>query len=151
MAKRATNSDDVTLKLIQQVDEQRQIVKNLKKSISNRTNMTFSYNEVLNGSINLNTVSKVDELIKIASFLISKKETYESAAKLMQVENVPEFKWMGFVIEDWIHDIKNKIDRIQLSVKEARLNALEQRLELVISPELKRQRELESIAAELNQ
>jgi cysteinyl-tRNA synthetase len=151
MAKRATNSDDVTLKLIQQVDEQRQIVKNLKKSISNRTNMTFSYSEVLNGSINLNTVSKVDELIKIASFLISKKETYESAAKLMQVENVPEFKWMGFVVEDWVHDIKNKIDRIQLSVKEARLNALEQRLEGVISPELKRQRELESIAAELNQ
>jgi uncharacterized membrane protein YjdF len=113
--------------------------------------MTFSYSEVLNSSINLNTVSKVDELIKIASFLISKKEAYESAAKLMQVENVPEFKWMGFVVEDWIHDIKNKIDRIQLSVKETRLNTLEQRLELVISPELKRQRELESIAAELNQ
>lgn len=150
MARKA-NSDDVTLKLIQQVDEQRRVIKNLKKSNSNRTNMTFSYNEVLSGSVNLNTVSKVDELIKIASFLTSKKEAYDSTAKLMQVENIPEFKWMGFVVEDWIHDIKNKIDRIQLSIKEARLNSLEQRLESVISPELKRQRELDSIAAELNQ
>jgi hypothetical protein len=52
-------------------------------------------------------------------------------------------------VADWEADIKAKILKIQITSEEKKLAALEERLNKIISPELRRKMELDAIKAEL--
>jgi hypothetical protein len=55
----------------------------------------------------------------------------------------------GYLISDWIDDFKKRIATIQLKEKKEKLKSLEVRLHAIISPEKKRQMELDAIMKDL--
>jgi hypothetical protein len=66
------------------------------------------------------------------------------------VENPPAFAWGNSSVADWLDDIRTRIGKIQIGEKRKKLEALEERLNKVISPELRAKMELDAIAAELS-
>lgn len=151
MAKKATapkSADQVTLDLIEEINKRKAEIAKLDKPRP-VTNLSFSYNEG-DRPINLNVESNVKNLICMAAFLQEKEKSYKDTATALGVEEVPAFTWSGYAAKDWIEDIKNRINKVQIGLKKKKLEALETRLEAVISPELKRDRELKRIQEELN-
>jgi hypothetical protein len=150
--KSKTNSDQQTLNLIRDVQSRKaEIAKALAKP-NYKTNMAFSYTEgEPNKLMNLHVLANLRELILIASFLRDKAVSYHVTALDLGLDTpYPDFTWLGFGVSDWIEDIKVRVSRIQVNVKQAKLEALEKRLNSVISPELRAQMELEAIANELS-
>ncbi len=79
------------------------------------TNCSYTYDQDSNSRINIQTVSKTDELVKILANLISKSDAYKKASEELEVKS--EFSWMGFSYEDWKTDLKTRIDKIEISTK----------------------------------
>lgn len=108
-----------------------------------KTNCSFSYIKDSAARINLQVVADVEDLLSILAFLIEKNNSYEAANKLIGT-NI-EFKWMGFTLEDWTADIQTRVNKVQITKKKKELETLESRLDQLVSPELKRQMELDDI------
>lgn len=147
MAKK-TNADDQTLEMIALVKKQQDEITQAERP-NFITNMLFSYLERPSDGVNLNVESNIRNLICYASYLIEKTKTYNEASTQLGVTDPPQFTWCGFTFQDWLHDIRLRIGKIQIAVKKKKLEALKERLNLIISPELKRQMELEAIKKEL--
>jgi hypothetical protein len=75
---------------------------------------------------------------------MDRKDKSESAAKDLGVEY--NFTWLGFSIDEWKEDFQTRVNQISVQEKRKELAELESRLNAIISPELKAQMELESIA-----
>jgi molybdenum-dependent DNA-binding transcriptional regulator ModE len=75
---------------------------------------------------------------------MDRKDKSESAAKDLGVEY--KFTWLGFSIDEWKEDFQTRVNQISVQEKRKELAELESRLNAIISPELKAQMELESIA-----
>ena len=143
-------TDNKTLDLIKEVNRQKAEISKAEKP-NWITTCTFSYNEGAAGSAsatNLHVETNIRNIICIASFLMDKERSYLEAAKRLGVE-APVFTWQGFSVNDWVEDIKMRINKIQISSKRKKLETLEARLNSVISPELKAEMELDAIESEL--
>ena len=92
----------------------------------------------------MQVVADVEELVLILGFLIEKKQAFEKANSLLGTDL--EFKWMSFTFEDWKNDVQTRINKVQISKKKKELEALETRLDKLISPDLKAQMELDEIS-----
>lgn len=141
------NIDQQVLELIKSVEKQKFEIQALEKP-SYKTHCSWSYTEQSNTVLNLHTL-QLKEVLNIASFLITKQKDYSNACKFHNVENPPCFTWCGFSFEDWQHDIGIRIQKIQIQSKKNKLETLENRLNNIVSPELKRKLELESILSEI--
>lgn len=150
MAKKP-NADQQTLALITDVKNRKaEIAKALGKS-NYLTNCTFSYVDgKLNDAINIHVQTDVKTLVSIVAFLKERERGYLEAGTLLGVENLPNFMWNGYSVADWTEDVKTRLAKVQVAVKQKKLESLEARLNLIISPELRAQMELEAIAQELN-
>lgn len=118
-----------------------------------KTNRMWTYIEGdLNKSVNLATVQDVSILLKMAAQLRAASRAYsiEAATILPNVDDVPAFTWNGYSLTDWIHDISARIQQVRVKVQRDKLAALEARLEKVVSPERRRELELEAIRKELS-
>lgn len=144
MAKRF---DAKTLELIRQVQQQKTEIASAERA-DWRTNCSFSYTEDQSKAINLHVESDVRRLVMIAAFLNQREAAYSEMATGLEID-APVFAWSGYSVDDWLSDIKTRINRIQIASKRKRLEALETRLNLIISPELRAEMELEAIASEL--
>lgn len=140
--------DEKTMELIRQVSAKKSAIAKAEKS-SYRTNMSFAYgfsdNEKL---INLQACNDNNVLLKIAGFLISASDNFYKAQAKLFVEG-GEFSHQGFSLDDWLHDIKTRIGKIQIAGERKKLEALEARLNAIVSPELRAQMEIEAIQKEL--
>lgn len=142
------NADAITLKLIEQVQAKRdEIAKVNRPQWKTNCKFTFSTNDK---SINLHVESNPEVLTCMAAALLSHQAYYAQAATLLGLKP-SEATWDGSPVSDWIDDIKARLAKITVSEKKASLKKLEDRLNLIISPELKRQMELEAIQKELNE
>lgn len=146
MAKKS--ADQQTMALIAEVRRRKEEIAKLTRP-SWRTNCSFSYWADSSDTTNLHVERNVGTLIAIAAFLRDRDRGYEEAAEALEVESAPDFVWGGFTVADWLYDIKTRIDQLQIESKRKKLDTLEKRLDAVISPELRREMELEQIAAEL--
>ena len=146
----ADSSDKKTLELIKEVQRRKDEISQVEKYHA-ITNCSFSYIE---GSakdvVNLHVERDIKKLINIAAFLIERKKAYINAwLNVLKVKDAPDFDWAGFSVEDWISDIKARIDKIQITSKKKSLEKLEKRLNAIVSPELRAEMELQSIEEEL--
>ncbi len=151
MAKKAT-TDQKTLDLIKEVQNRKAEISKLERP-NWKTNCSFSFVEGSSTTVNIHVESNVKNLIGYAAHLIEKERSYNSAATTLGLdgaESVPPFTWSGFSVNDWLDDIKTRINKIQISFKKKKLEILESRLNAVISPELKAELELQAIANELS-
>ena len=143
----AKKTDDKTLQLIQQVKQQKAEIAAAERP-NWITNCSFSYGENGSSPINLHVESNIRTLVRIAAHLLAQEREYKAAADQLGVD-APEFAWNGYAVKDWLADIRCRINKVQIAVKRQRLETLETRLNLIVSPELRAKMELESIAAEL--
>jgi len=143
-------TDKKTLELIAQVKAKKAAIAKAEKP-AYKTNLSFSYIEGNKSSAtNLNIETDVRKLICIAAFLTERSATYSMVAtKVLGVDKPPEFTWDGYTVDDWIGDLKLKITKIQIVAEKKKLEALEERLNKIISPEKRAELELEAIANEL--
>lgn len=114
------------------------------------TNCVFTY-DVKDSSkkINIKTVSDTVELVNIASFIITRKNAYTEANTMLGT-NV-EFMWYGYTLEEWITDLKTRINQIEVTERRRELENLESRLDKLISKEKREEMELLEIQRLLTQ
>ncbi len=97
--------------------------------------------------INLQTASQ--EIIKnLVMGLLKHKEYAAEAETILGLETTSQYK--GFSYDDWVSDCKKRISVLNIRAKKEKLAALEKRLNDIVSPEQKRQMELDSIVNELS-
>lgn len=149
MAKqKKADTDQTTLTLINEVKTRKAEIARSERP-TYKTTCAFSYDEGKAGSaVNLQVEANVGKLIQIAAFLIQREQAYADAAQRLAVESPPAFEWGGYPVSDWFNDIRTRIGKIQIGEKRKKLEALEARLNAIISPELRAKMELEAIAAE---
>ena len=141
------NADAVTLELIKQVQAKRDEIAKVSRP-QWKTNCNFTFPGA-SKSINLHIQADLKTLVSMAAVLLSHKDYYEKALVLLNKKDLTP-DWYGSTVDDWIEDIQTRIGIVGLNKKRQQLKLLEDRLDLIISPELKRQMEIEAIQKELN-
>jgi hypothetical protein len=131
------------------ISELQEIVKSKKEEIAKaerpnwKTNCAFRFNKDLPSSTNLQVCSDVEDLTSMVAFLIEKSNSYDKACELLEVKS--KFTWLGYTLNDWVSDIKTRITKIQITVKKKELEDYEYRLEKLVSPQAKEERELNEL------
>jgi hypothetical protein len=97
----------------------------------------------------LKTVTDARKIVDMFAFLIDRQEKSEKAAEDLGVKY--NFSWLGFSVDEWKSDFLTRVNQISLTEKRKELATIEQRLNAIISPELKAQMELEAIALMLDE
>lgn len=143
----AKKTDQKTLDLIKEVARQKEEISKAEKP-NWLTNCTFQGDDK-SQITNIHVESNLKNLINIVAFLQQKETAYNVAAKTLSVE-APAFEWGGFKVSDWVEDVKTRLNKVQIATKRKKLEALETRLNSIISPELRAELELEAISAELS-
>lgn len=147
-AKTTTNGTKTADEQVQQLIA---LVKTKKDEIAKaespgwKTSCSFATDPVTrpNERTNIQTVTDIDQLIGILAFVRARAKEFDEAAEVLGVST--KFKWMGHTVADWQADIQKRINKVQISKKKADLQTLEDRLDKLISPELRREMELAEI------
>jgi hypothetical protein len=142
----SSNNDKLVQELTKIVNEKKAAIAKAERP-NWRTNCAFRYNKDSSASINLQVCGVVEDLVHILGFLCEKRNAFDEAQKIIGTNL--EFKYLGFTFEDWSEDIKTRIDKIEITTKKKELEMLEERLNKLISPELRAQMELEEIRKSL--
>lgn len=138
-----TNDRDKLVKeLFEVVQEKKAAIAKAEKP-SWETNCAFRYGKESSVSTNIHVCATVEDLLDILTFLVTKKDAYDTAQKLLGTSI--KFKWFGYTFGEWLSDIKTRLDKIEISVKKKELEALEARLDKLVSKEMREALELEEI------
>ena len=115
------------------------------QNYSAATNLVFPLGEgsSLANSLNLNTVREPKRFVEVLAFLLEKFSHFDAAAKELGVK--ANFLWGGFSKDAWVRDIKNKVSVIKLSEKKKELSSIRKQLDELMSPEMKRDIQLQAI------
>ena len=143
----ATKTDGKVQELFQIVQKKKldleETIKTEKRSFI--TNCSFGWDENnISGRINIQTVSDPKVLVKALARLEEASAYEEKAAEKLGVEN-HKFEWLNYSLKDWTTDFQTRMAKIQSSKKKTELNKLEEKLNSLVSPELRAEMELEAI------
>lgn len=158
MAKKTTTTDQRVLELLQSVKKKKELINRAEKP-QWKTNCSFcAYDNNLTNNIydktdrvSIQAESNISKLISILGFILDKERSFTQACvELHQIDpdvNLlnREFLWMGFSSQDWISDISTRINKLQISTEKENLTKLEAKLDTLISPEMRRELELQEI------
>jgi len=97
--------------------------------------------------INIQTATE-SKIKLIVMGLLKHKEYAAEAEQLLGLEATQDYN--GFSYDDWITDCKKRIAVFNIRAKKDKLSTLEKRLNDIVSPEQKRQMELEAITKSLD-
>lgn len=141
-----TNPDEVVNKLFAKLQEKKKILESLEKP-QFKTNLSFGYSTESSTRTNIYTVSDTDVLVSMAAFLMERAKMHKEASDLLEVKS--DFKWLGFSLEEWLHDLKTRASKINIDAKRKEFKQLEDKLNTLVSPEQRRLMELEAISKAL--
>lgn len=140
------NIDDSIKQLFNVVENQKQEVLKTEALVKRGWATNCSY-DIHGTKINIQTAS-IDTIIICLRTLLIYKDYTEKALSILGL--VREVQDGGYTFDQWIDDFKKRISIIELKEKKEKLSKLESRLSAIISPEERRQMELEAIMNELN-
>jgi hypothetical protein len=145
MGKKATSDMDKTVEdLMAKVAARREKIGALQKpQWRTTTRLTLPGYETLN----IQACSDTALLATMLGELMRRKQDIDAASKELEVDIEP--KVQNYLIDDWIADIKLRVRITNIRAERAKLNALEAKLETLLSPEQRRALELAAIKAEL--
>ena len=85
-----------------------------------KTNCSFSTSK---SKINIQTVSKVEDLIDLTVILLHESTLHAAACKALGVE----IKYLkdGFTVDDWMSDFKTRVSKIEILKKKKELAVME--------------------------
>ncbi len=141
--KQALTPDQIVEELFKKLQAKKALLESIEKPHF-KTNLSFGFSEELNSRVNIHTVNNVEVLIRMAAFLLATSEKYEQAATMLGVTS--QFKWLGYSLEDWMHDIQARTNKINIEVERKTFKQLEEKLNLLVSPEQRRLMEIEAIS-----
>lgn len=146
-----TNTTDTTdtkvLELFAKVRAKQKAIKT-DENLKFLTNCSFSTTpEISLSRVNLHAVQSQDDLVEFYTFLLLKESFSALVAKELEIE--VDSRHMGFPISSWKNDIKNRVKQLKLIKEKKDLKTLETRLDALVSPEQRREMELEAISKEL--
>lgn len=131
MAKQiAIKRDDlspIAKKLLEEIKSNKEKLNELLTINESKFNVTkdFYYNpNNQNSSVELENAN-LKTLIEVTAFLNEKKKNYDDAAEMLELNNYPEWNWMGFTWYQWIEDIKIHISQID---SQKQISSLQKRL-----------------------
>lgn len=96
--------------------------------------------------VNIQTASQ-EKIKNLVMGLLKHKEYAIEAELVLGLDS--ESQYNGFSYDDWISDCKKRIAVLNIRTKKEKLNTLEKRLNDIVSPEQKRQMELDAIVQDL--
>lgn len=143
-----SNIDSKINELFQVLEKQKKDVEATEKAASKKWHTNCSLQFMGQHPYNIQTASE-DVLRNAVSQLLIHKDYAKQAADVL---NLPvDNTFAGYTYDHWIEDCKTKIAKIQLRAKKEKLNQLEERLNAIVSPEQRRQMELDAIVKELGE
>ena len=140
--------DILVEKLYKQLDEKKKNVSKLDHPTFTTPIGNFKWDEQQAQTENLNTY-KIERLIKAKAHLMAKEYWYAEALKGMADIKPVDFTHQEYSLKQWIEDIDTIINRMNINKLKSDITKLEQRLSGLVSPEMKRQRELEQLANDI--
>lgn len=147
-----SKTDQLVLDLLKKVEEKKQQIGKAERP-SWETNCSFGFDPTNNTRINIQVVRDLEELVNIYGFIQSKYTAFNVAARdlnLLDDNTEPVFKWQGFTFHQWSSDIKTRISQLKIKNKRDELEKLQERVNSLVSPEQRRQIELEKLVKELS-
>jgi hypothetical protein len=122
----ANDRDKIVKELFDVIQEKKAAIAKAEKPTW-ETNCAFRYGKESSNSTNIHVCSSVEELLEILTFLVTRKDAYDTAQKLLGTSI--KFKWFGYTFGEWLADIKTRMDKIEISNKKKELEELEGRLD----------------------
>ena len=144
-------SKDIDSKIIELFDvlsKQKKDLEATKKEIERKWETNCSLQFGNEAPINIQTTS-AEILHSALSRLICQKDYNIKAA--IELGLPVDSKINGFDFDSWVNDFKKRMASIQLNSKKKKIQELETRLNAIVSPEQKRQLELEAIIEALDE
>ena len=124
-------------------------IENKKEKMGKRPRATLHTNGLFlmpnDDRYNLNTISDEEVLIEMLRVLLMNKSYRDEACKRLGVEDVKEFTWQGFTLDDWEHDLKLRASMVMWDKENKKLALLEKKLKELVSEETKTQMEIDDI------
>lgn len=134
-----SKNDDRILELKKQVDNKKKEIAKKNVKFVPETNLII---EINGQKTNINVLSEKD----LESLLVILNMYRMSAVDL----ELKDFEISGYKVDQWINDVKAKINMKTLKREETELKELESKLDKLLSDDKKTELELDSIAALLN-
>lgn len=134
-------NDNKIQELLKKVEEKKATIKSTERPAW-ETNCSFKWGG--NNITNLH-VTDVDTLVSMLAFLTRQSESHSRAAMMLNVES--PFLHGGFTFDQWLKDIKLRLNILQVSTTKKQLATLEEKLNQLMSPEMKAKKSLEEIEA----
>lgn len=146
---KSTDTDQIVLQLLAKVEEKKKQIGNAERPSWN-TNCSFGFDPNNNDRINIQVVRDLEVLVGIHAFLSHRYESYLNSLKSLGItEKEAPFKYLGFSYENWASDIHTRLNGLRIKAKRDELASLEARVNGLVSPEQRRQIELQKLVAEI--
>ncbi len=142
----AKSADEVIMELLAKVKTKQAEIKKLGKP-SWKTSCTIGFTEALSDRVNIQTVTDREKLVAIYSRLLTLEDNWDVANKDLGLDIEPTHQ--GKPVADWKADVATRVGQLTIETKKQELKKLEERLDKIVSPEKRREMELEAIQAEL--
>ena len=139
------NSDEIIDTLLSRVEEKRAEIKKIERP-KWKTNCTFGAESSSNRT-NLQTVKDPAVLIGFYAQCLTLQNTWEKSCESLGV--MAKCILNGDSVENWMDDIKTRVEQIEINTKKAELASFEEKLNSLISPEKRRAIELQKLSAAL--
>ena len=146
-----TNSIDTQItELFEVLNQKKKLVEEseTKSKLKWKTNCSFPSVFGTTHPINIQTQTE-SALVELLSDLLIHIEYNKRAAALIG-SKLNATMWGGFSVEDWVEDFATRIAKINLIKEQNELIELEKRLNAVVSPEQRRQLEVEALKTALS-
>ena len=98
-----------------------------------KTHGLFKYTPSTNTWIKIGDVTEVGSLLLMLGFLMEKETAYDKAAASCGMNEYPMFKWCGYGVAEWKHDIQVRIAIINHHNNLAELQDAEKELTTLLS------------------
>lgn len=135
-------SDAQIQKMLQKVRDAKAHVEQLRKQSNQRWITTATFMEGKHSSINIQTAN-AEEVTRIVRYLVVNRNVESEVAEIL---NIPESNTIqGFSYESWFTDCSKRMATLNLASESAKLEELETRVNNLVSPELRRQMELDEL------
>jgi hypothetical protein len=135
LVKMANNNDQKILELKKQIEDKKKQVGKLQK-FTPVTNCSIEIDGIRH---NINVLSKEQILL-----LMVKLNSYAISANELGV--LEEYNLSGYNVVDWVTDLKSKLGILGKKEEEAKLKAMESKLDQLLSDDKKVELELDEIA-----
>jgi hypothetical protein len=124
-------------------------VKNKIATLSKKSNYAWNTNCVFNYNgekINIHTCD-LTKLVSIATYLVMTKKCHDEACQELGVKTT--FTYFGETYSNWMSDFRNRVEVLKIQEEKSKLEKMLNKLNGIISEELKAEMVLENIENEL--